>query len=274
MVTARPLAALHITRLQSLYQILAMETSGVNKYNAGEYENTLFYEKGEHTEWMLGAITSLLKPRSTPPVLCDIGAGSGHFTHDLVETLGINPVDVTVVEPQEEFLPIIRKRNFNPVQADAVAYGRVAPKEHFDLVILKEMFHFIELADRPEFTKNIRESLKEGGESVAVCRPGVTELPFFEAAKDSYTRSTADTQVFVDAYKAGGFSDVVVHQKAFECIVPKAKWLYMLSVRFWSNLFEFSDEELQAGIAEVNHKYEGSDTIEFNDIINFIVARK
>ena len=46
----------------------------------------------------------------------------------------------------------------------------------------------------------------------------------------------------------------------------------MVRARFWSTFSHFDDDELSAGIHELEKKHEGKDTLEFNDNLVFITA--
>lgn len=55
----------------------------------------------------------------------------------------------------------------------------------------------------------------------------------------------------------------------------KARWVDMLRARFMSiiSAAHFSDEALEAGIREVEAKYSGADTIEFDEIFVVLLGR-
>ena len=58
---------------------------------------------------------------------------------------------------------------------------------------------------------------------------------------------------------------------SFHLTLPKDRWLGMVADRYMSPLASFGDDELQAGIAEIDARYAGP-LLEFEDRFVFVLA--
>ena len=56
-------------------------------------------------------------------------------------------------------------------------------------------------------------------------------------------------------------------------MIPKQRWLEMVADRYMSLLAKFDDQQLQAGLAEIDSRYPGP-LLEFDDRFIFVLARR
>lgn len=207
--------------------------------------------------------------------ICDLGAGTGNFTERLAQAMGVPLGNVTCVEPQAEFGPLLTKHGLVQTPVGACEFcTQIIGTDQFDVVMLKEMCHLVKPDDRPAMWAGILKGLQPGGRVILIARPNKSNLPWFAAARAVYTRDTTPLAPYLAELKAAGFTNVTANVDGFRCRLAKAKWIRMLKLRFWSNLFGFSEDELAAGVAEVEATHAGVDTLEFDDTMGFVIAEK
>ena len=60
---------------------------------------------------------------------------------------------------------------------------------------------------------------------------------------------------------------------SFRLVIPKQRWLEMVADRYMSLLAKFDDQQLRAGLAEIDSRYPGP-LLEFDDRFIFVLARR
>ena len=119
----------------------------------------------------------------------------------------------------------------------------------------------------------LHSKLSTGGKLLIVTRPPCVEFPFFQQALDVFAKGQDSHHVFEQELNDAGFC-VKSHCISYPMSIEKARWIRMMKARFMSILAGFSEEELDAGIAEVDKAYSGHQAITFADNLIFIVATK
>jgi len=247
-----------------------------SSYDVDSYERAVFYEKGEYQNQMLQEVKKLLISDDSYETLLDLGAGTGNFSQLLAESLGIEISNVVCVEPQIEFQKHILERGMSHIHLDATSYCKNANQDMFDVLLLKEMIHLVNEQDRQTVFKGLYTLLRQNGKIVLVARPNYTKLLFFPEAHKTFEKGTLPITYYSKMMQDTGFTDVVVHDIPFKFSISKTKWLTMLKTRFWSNLFPFSEEELNNGCQWVDENFSPNDDglMEMEDLVSFVVASK
>jgi hypothetical protein len=100
--------------------------------------------------------------------------------------------------------------------------------------------------------------------------PPVIGYPLFEAALRRYERRPIDPAKVAATLEAAGVR-VEVSYASFRLRLAKERWLRMVADRYMSLLACFSEEELRAGIGEINDRF-AAPVLEFEDRFAFILA--
>ncbi|HSS66480.1 MAG TPA: SAM-dependent methyltransferase, partial [Gammaproteobacteria bacterium] len=99
------------------------------------------------------------------------------------------------------------------------------------------------------------------------------DYPLFRKALERSRSWHADPSALVRALEAAGFAverDTLEYRHA----LPKETYFSMVAGRYMSLLTSFSDEELEAGLAEMTETYADRDILEYTDRFDFITGVK
>ena len=244
---------------------------------AEEYENAWFY--GDYTTEYGAQMTKLVLGAldlSPDAVFADVGGGTGAFTLHLKKQAALKSRPF-LVEPSA-LLKQASDDELVPVNADAVAWaGEAGGTAMVDAILLKEVVHHLGTGDQVvEAFAGLRSRLRKGGRCLVVTRPNkVPAYPFFRGARDEWERCATPASTCVDAMRAAGFASVTVSTNPVPVDIGKRTWWAMVRRRFWSNFATFSDEQLEAGLHELEDLYPGdadATRIRFDDQIVLILA--
>lgn len=230
--------------------------------------NGLWQMTPEYQNWMSETIVSVLELKPDDRFV-DLGGGTGFYTKLIAQKAGLRHKPLCV-EPSENMLSQIKPGdNLEPVHADALSFaGRSVG---YDKILLKEMVHFV--TDRKALFEGIRSQLRENGKMLIVTRPKNTPLPFFTAAREAFAQGQPSLESLLQE-----LSDAGMHPSSsaeeFVFGMPKERWYGMLRNRFMSNLQNFTDDEIEAGIAQLELTYQNQEVIEFRDRIIFLRGDK
>jgi len=246
---------------------------------ASRYDEQIFYNvSGPLVQWQLAHVVDKLNLQPGHH-LVDIGGGTGGFTHELARHLvlaGDATPSVTLVEPSAEMIAQASKRSepsLTVVHTDVSTF--LKDKIECDRVLLKEVVHHFPETERNHVFKNIFGMLSPGGKVLVITRPALlTGFPF----PDFFLRYWAENQPTPESYEAhireAGFEVCNDAPESFPLRIARAVWYRMLRERFWSWLSYFSDEQIEAGVEELELRYPGADDFEFVERVHFIVGTK
>eukprot|EP00127_Corallochytrium_limacisporum_P004450 Clim_evm4s164 gene=Clim_evmTU4s164 len=198
----------------------------------------------------------------------DIGGGTGEWTLAILKESGLGKERTVVVDPFPEMLTVAeQKRGLKTCCLGAEEYVKTAS---IDKVLMKEVVHHIE--DLDTYLVNLYKALRPKGRAVIITRPTRTEFPFFEAAHGTFADSQPDKSVYTTAAEKAGFS-VKVEDRPYPVVIKRDVWYKMLRSRFMSTLRDFTEEEVEAGIADLDRSTAGQD-FHFNEIFVVITMEK
>ncbi len=100
---------------------------------------------------------------------------------------------------------------------------------------------------------------------------GISE-DLFDKAKDKFRENQPNYMDLINEVKKDNF-EIKTYKDDFGFQLDKEKWYQMIKDRFMSDLSEFSNEEIDEGIAELEKKLIGN-TLEIIDEIIFIYGKK
>lgn len=202
-------------------------------------------------------------------LLVDLGCGTGMYSIDMLEQVSLNNL-VVGVDPFAEMLdnidpsaPLVR------VQEDALTYSRRAT--HCNKILIKETVHHVD--DRPELFRNLHRQLKPSGKLLLVHVPPRVQYPLFDAALERAQGWHADPDELTEQLAEAGFA---VERDAVDYphVIPKDHYFEMVRSCYMSVLTSFSEEELAAGLQEMEERYGDRETLEFVDHFDYLTATK
>ena len=206
--------------------------------------------------------------------LVDLGAGTGAFSAALAQAH--SNLDVLAVEPFSAMLSVGQGKYAHLISTrceDAATFAADGSMS-YDKILLKEMAHHLKSEDRPAVFGGIMRQLTPGGVCVIVTRPQEVGYPFFEAARATWRANQPPVEEFTSCLESAGFVCVEVKEATYPVTMPLAQWLGMVSGRFWSTFSHFSDEQLEAGIAEVEQQWRTDDgLVSFKERLLIVTGR-
>lgn len=214
-----------------------------------------------------GFLPLLMKTLDLKPhhVVADIGSGNGSIAENIFESFSLNN-PVWCVDPSEEMQEVARKRKGTyPVQKTAEEFFS-DPKisQCFDTIVaVFSTHHFV---DPNTVYKGIFRSLRPSGsfvqfDSVRHCHP------IFKMATNglsSYFQKVSERKQFLRDIKFQG--KLSQEELSFAWSLTKSKLYEMFRRRYVSTFHQFSDEQIEAGIKELES--EALKDVKDEDLIN------
>jgi SAM-dependent methyltransferase len=217
---------------------------------ADSYDENWAYSP-EFIGWMTGCILDRLAPAPGDRV-ADIGCGTGLYARGLAERAG----RVVCADPSAKMLEQLpAEDSYVRVEASAEQITSAAvrlPYDRFDAVLVKEAIHHVD--DRDAVLHGLADLLAAGGRLLVVMLPTRIEYPLFAEAIASCERLQPDPEdVAADLRDAGLRVDL--EYASFPLSFSKARYLTMVRNRYMSLLSSFDEEQIEAGIAEIDERY-------------------
>lgn len=191
-------------------------------------------------------------------VVVDIGSGTGFFAEKIFEARQLKK-RIWCVDPSPEMQTVAKQRKgVYAVRKTAEEFvDDLEVDQLFDRVLcLSSLHHF----SRPvEVLKGLRAHLHPSGELLVVRAGKSTRLPHFSKAEQNYRDIVENySKERITAMLREADFEIEVSEEKIIWIVKKSRWYEMLRGRFQSTLHEFTDEEIEEGIVELeNGKLKG-----------------
>lgn len=234
---------------------------------AKEYDEFLYYSP-QFVRAVTAKMIEKLRLIETD-VLADIGCGTGMYSLDIVNQVPLRE-NIIGVDPYQEMLSQIpQEAPITPVAAGALEYSRQLA--NYNKVLIKETIHHVDHKD--EFFQNLYRNLPVDGVLLLVHVPPAVQYPLFDAALERCIRWHADPDELVRLLQDAGFQ---VDRDAldYEHRIPRDHYFKMVQSCYMSVLTSFSQDELEAGLAEMNAKYVDQNMLEFVDHFDYLTATK
>jgi SAM-dependent methyltransferase len=236
---------------------------------ASVYDNLWFYS-GDFVEFLSDEMASYLDLRSDDALL-DLGCGTGIYAKALKDVVSLDH-DILCVDYSKKMLSKVPEGNgFDPIHMDALSFSREAMR--YDKVLVKELIHHIDEANRDELLANLYSNLRSPGRLLLLMLPPSIDYPLFEDALQRYEEAQPHYDPLAERFAAAGF-DVSVDFVEYPLVIAKDKYLEMVQKRYMSLLSEFSDAEIEDGLEEIRKRYRDEDPLRFVDRFVFITGHK
>ncbi|MDD2829165.1 MAG: class I SAM-dependent methyltransferase [Sulfuricurvum sp.] len=238
-----------------------------NHYDSlAEKFNDLWQFSSEYKDFVNQYIHYTLELNSND-TLVDIGGGTGTFTQRLAQEAGLTKA--YCVEPSPKMC--CEASLLDGIEAICTdAEGFIAHHLSYTKMLFKEVIHH--LAERSHLWEQVYQQLPLQGKLLIITRPQEVEFPFWQKAKDAFKSHQPPFSLLQKELEHAGFR-VNILSDAHTFQLSKEDWFTMLRYRFMSDLSDFSDEEIDEGIKEIDLLYSDA-YLEIKDYLLFITATK
>jgi SAM-dependent methyltransferase len=226
--------------------------------------NKVWYFSAQYQNSMLSNIIELLSLKPDD-ILADVGGGTGVYTRLLRDAVSLQRA--YCIEPSRGMCAEAAKlESIESFCADAA--GFIDLNLSFSKVLLKEVVHHIPA--RETLWQYLHKALPADGKLLIVTRPQAIALPLFEQAKVVFRQKQPHHEALIAELEANGFTTVLkFHPYVFS--LDKQTWFNMIKNRFMSDLSGFTENEIEAGIQEINLAFPET-KITIPDTIIYIAA--
>ena len=213
-------------------------------------------------------IVKYLDLKSTD-IFVDLGCGTGIYTKKIRDIAQlINPA--LCVDISAKMLDKIPEgTQFNPILMDAVEFSEKPGQ--YDKVLMQGMTHHI--VDKERLIKNVTKRLNPGGKILTTGLPYRLEYPLFEKALKTFQDLYYKGESSVDLFLELGF-EVKLKYVRYPISIEKRKYFNMVKNRYISTLLNFSEQEIEDGLKEIEAKYYNESILNFNECFLFILISK
>lgn len=230
---------------------------------ASKYDNLWFFSEA-YQSWMVERIIKNLN-LADDDNLCDLGGGTGRIIDNILEMIPLTKEPVCV-EPSKEMLAEARKMP-HVICVEDTAENYVRENLGLEKILIKEAIHHFQ--DRRLFWRNLASN-SPGCQVLVVTRPQRPGFPLFEKAYEKFADGQPSIEVLIEEAENSGFK-VSAIEESWDISMPSDQWFELLRNRFISDLFSFSDREIDQGIDSMRQSVIG-DKVSFKDKIIFLRA--
>ena len=199
--------------------------------------------------------------------LLDIGCGRANISAALAEfndlILPIEAVDLAFTGAEKQ-----PKNRVDFYCCDAVEYLSGKPGDIYNGIIVKQVFHLFPADKKQVLLSQIYRCLKKGGRALILQMPAVSRVPMFSRVRQIFDRERLMREEVVTLASHIGLKTEVTNF-SFQVSMAKRDYFDLLRQRFMSVLREFSDSEIETGIAELDKIYP-QDNLIFSDDLDVI----
>ncbi len=234
---------------------------------ADNYDEFLYYSP----EFVRALTKRMIEKLQLAPsdTMADVGCGTGMYSIDILKQMPLeNPV--IGVDPYREMLAQIPPSTpIVPIVEDALTFSR--RNGGYNKMLVKETIHHV--ADVPAFFANVYRNLPPSGILLLVHVPPNVQYPLFDAALARCLNWHADPNVLVGQLQTAGF-DVQRDALDYRHTLPKKHYFNMVRSSYMSVLTSFSEEQLRAGLEEMEQRYRDQSALTFVDHFDYLTAVK
>jgi len=240
--------------------------------NLSKVYDDLWFYSDEFVNFMTDHIIQKLELNPTDKVL-DLGSGTGIYSKNILEKNSFQQ-KISCVDLSKKMLKILENHpNIEAIHSDAISFCR-KKNDEFDKVFVKEMFHHLSISERSVLYKALFQAMKINGVVGILQLTPTIEYPLFQNALDYFEKNQIHYHDIEKGLIDAGFSEVQTLFISYPLEIPKEKYINMIANRYMSLLSNYSDEEIEMGIEEVNEKYKNEVILKFEDTFVMVIGKK
>ncbi|MPZ39481.1 MAG: methyltransferase domain-containing protein [Rhizobiales bacterium] len=199
--------------------------------------------------------------------LVDLGCGTCIYSLDILRQIPLKQ-PVIGVDPYPEMLAKIPDgAPIRPIAMDGLEFSKRPGR--YDKILIKEAIHHV--AERDELFGNLYQRLSPGGTLLLVHVPPNVQYPLFQKALERCLTWHADPNKLTAQLQRAGFQ-VGRDAVEFTHAIPKQRYFKMVQSCYMSALTSLSEDELRAGLVEMENKYRDLEILEFVDHFDYLTA--
>ena len=215
------------------------------KYLAEDYNDFLYYSP-EFDRTLTSKMIEKLEFHKADTFV-HLGCGTGMYLLDIIKHVELRKVIGFDLYPE------MLKENPKNGKICTVAS---------DKILIKEATHHIN--EKEELFNCLFKRLRKGGTLLLVHVPPELEYPLFQKALDHCKKWYANPDELSGQLKNTGFRvehDFILYDHS----IPKDKYFTMVRNRYMSVLTSMDEHEIEAGLMEMERKYQGQEALQFAD---------
>ena len=226
------------------------------------WDNKTWLSSKDYIRSFNNFLTNNIKLNSNSRIL-DIGCGRGKILGNLSSKLRLKnmPIGIDIAYHKDKD----KRVKFKKINALKFFFKN---KNKFDLILIKQMIHLLSLKEINRLISSSKKNLSKNGKIlIFTLDPDKNELPTFKLMKKKLTSSLNRDKMILKLIKK-----LYPYKKSkfiYKVNIIKTKYLEMLKKRYISTLLPLTEHQIQAGIIEINNKYETN--IKFNDKLICII---
>ena len=210
-------------------------------------------------------------------LVVDVGAGTGNTTEPLWKA-GILKHPILCVDPSKAMLEGCKLRDgLEPLQATALEFFSDTSRFRHNKLLAVQCVHL--WPNLRETFNNMFLNSPQNVECVFVTNIPKTQRAYWKTARERFEAAVrpGEPKKVERALEKAGFK-VKTTYETIVYTLTKAAWHFNLSNRSTAFLAQFSDEEIELGLKEVDQEFfpgvNDSDIVEIKDNVAIIVATK
>ena len=196
--------------------------------------------------------------------ILDIGCGRGKILGALNSKLKlkIKPLGIDIIKHKN------RDKRINFKRIDALNYSSTE-KQKFDLILIKQTIHLMKLAEIKRLLRLLKKKLNSKGKIlIFTLETNKNEIPTFKLMKNKLEQSLKrDKEILKIITKLYPYRKK--KKFFFDVKVKKKEYIKMIKNKYISTLVNFSREQIDLGVQEIELKYKN--IIRFKDKLICII---
>tara|TARA_B100001175_G_scaffold309380_1_gene310997 strand:+ start:174 stop:884 length:711 start_codon:yes stop_codon:yes gene_type:complete len=199
--------------------------------------------------------------------ILDIGCGRGKIIENLSERLKLThkPIGLDIVNHEVKSKKIIFRKT------DGLTFVSKT-KITFDLILIKQTIHLLKKNQIKKFLSICKAKINHKGKIIILSLdPKINEIPSFTLMNNRLKISLErDKKIFDLIYKI--YPNLKTSYFIFNVKINKGKYLKMIKNRFISTLLNFSNNQINDGLVEIDKKYKKE--LKFRDRLICLIIEK
>ncbi len=245
---------------------------------AGAYDENWTYSDA-FLHWMVREMSGVLALTSRDRII-DVGCGTGLYTRGVLELIRPS-TPILCADPSKAMLSQLPvDPGLRPVRVSAEQLAGVDGSEaelavepgSIDAVMVKEAIHHVAPTARARVVAGLADLLSADGRFLVVMLPTRIAYPLFGAALERFEELQPDPSDVADHMRNAGLS-ASLDYRDYPLTIPKDRYLAMVRSRYMSLLSTFDDDEIRAGVAEIDARHPET-VLSFPDRFAFVLGTR